>query len=98
MRHYFQVGEPVILQSSICPEHNGDAVVTHAFSDGDCTGEDGKTRWWATTICYRLDIDVGVGRGPDKVWAQTSLRKKHDGAGDFESMINGLKTPLGQEQ
>ena len=97
---YFQVGEEVILQSKKYPELNGEYVVEGYYKKGDIVENPvgAGYRWVNDDPTYTLHgchekkvFTNGMAVKAYMHWAQSALRKKHQGGESFESLISSIK-------
>ena len=85
MKALFEVGEEVILVSSMRPEVNGDAVVTDVHLRKRHTSQICKKCVYG----YALTIQTEY-----KGWCECALRKKLGPGESFDSVMQGLKNPI----
>lgn len=101
MKHLFEVGEIVILQSPKLPEYNGEYTI-HAIVETGCNFTcrlTGLLIWTNQGVSYILDeplLDlIDYGEGCEVFWAPTSLKKKHTGSDfSFTELVNHLQTKI----
>lgn len=106
MNPKYSVGEVVILQSQALPDYNGEYTVYKIITAGEVSVCRITGRRYSYTIKlgdygYLLDspkINKFCPEGVEAVWAEISLRKKHEPSQmSFQSLIQSINSPVKQE-
>lgn len=98
----FNTGEVVILQSISEPQKNGEYTVRAVLYEGSeytCRQTNRRVRKSVEGASYLLEetFTLGVSEQGDLLecpWAESALRKKHDGSSfSFSQLMDTLKQP-----
>jgi hypothetical protein len=88
MKHLFDVGEIIILQSQFCPQFNGEYTVKE-LKYGEFYHPQQKIV--INSFVYDLGIDHGTGHW----WFEEALRKRYQkGDMSFRELMSDLKTNI----